>query len=240
MNNTNLLECDKNKSITLNVLRSEPALTPFAPKYEYIIGETIIKNIDTKKIAKFILSEEDEILKKYKVSTKSNETVDAYTGLGSNSITSRYEYFNLFNFSDKEPELLKLKYQIKKSYNDFLKELGLANWMLRPVYIQCWANVMRKGQQIKPHIHSVGPHCYLGGHFCVQAKDTNTYYMNPMNQINEPLAMKSPNIPGKLTLFQNSLPHYTDKYEGDSERITIAFDLTLEEAKSQKVSFIPL
>jgi len=240
MNNTNLLECDKDKSITLNVLRSEPALTPFAPKYEYIIGETIIKNIDTKKIAKFILSEEDEILKKYKVSTKSNETVDAYTGLGSNSITSRYEYFNLFNFSDKEPELLKLKYQIKKSYNDFLKELGLANWMLRPVYIQCWANVMRKGQQIKPHIHSVGPHCYLGGHFCVQAKDTSTYYMNPMNQINEPLAMKSPNIPGKLTLFQNSLPHYTDKYEGDSERITIAFDLTLEEAKSQKVSFIPL
>ena len=240
MNNMNLLECDKDKSITLNVLRSEPALTPFAPKYEYIIGETIIKNIDTKKIAKFILSEEDEILKKYKVSTKSNETVDAYTGLGSNSITSRYEYFNLFNFSDKEPELLKLKYQIKKSYNDFLKELGLANWMLRPVYIQCWANVMRKGQQIKPHIHSVGPHCYLGGHFCVQAKDTSTYYMNPMNQINEPLAMKSPNIPGKLTLFQNSLPHYTDKYEGDSERITIAFDLTLEEAKSQKVSFIPL
>jgi hypothetical protein len=240
MNNFNLLQCDKGKPITLNILKSPPPLTPFAPNYEYVIGETFLEDIDTKKIAKFILSKEKEIIKKYKISDKSKATVDAYTGLGSNSITSRYEYFNLFNFSDAEPELLKLKYKIKKTYNTFLTELKLANWMLKPVYIQCWANVLRKGQQIKPHIHSVDPNCYLGGHFCVQAKDTSTYYINPTNQINTPEALKSPNIPGKLTLFQNSVPHYTDKYEGDSERITIAFDLTLFEEKFKRVSFIPL
>ena len=54
MNKINLLQCEKNKPMTLNILRSDPPLTPFAPKYEYVIGETLIENIDTKKIAKFI------------------------------------------------------------------------------------------------------------------------------------------------------------------------------------------
>ena len=34
------------------------------------------------------------------------------------------------------------------------------------LYIQCWYNVMRKGEQIKAHLHNIGPNCYLGGHIC--------------------------------------------------------------------------
>ena len=33
------------------------------------------------------------------------------------------------------------------------------------------------------------------------------------------------NVPGKLTLFPNYIPHYTSIHQEDFPRITIAFDL---------------
>jgi hypothetical protein len=74
-------------------------------------------------------------------------------------------------------------------------------------------------------LHGVQPTSYLGGHFCVKVKDTSTYYINPVNQINEPETYRSKNEIGKLTLFQNCIPHYTDENKNDLKRITIAFDL---------------
>ena len=46
-----------------------------------------------------------------------------------------------------------------------------------------------------------------------------------MNQINDPETYKSKNEVGKITLFQNCIPHYTDIHQDEKERITIAFDL---------------
>ena len=86
---------------------------------------------------------------------------------------------------------------------------------------------MKKGEQIKPHIHGTEPNIYLGGHICVQCDNTSTHYINPVNQINEPEIYSSNNEVGKITLFQNCIPHYTDIHKGNKERITIAFDLAL-------------
>ena len=61
----------------------------------------------------------------------------------------------------------------------------------------------------------------------MDCKNTSTYYINPINQLNEPEVYKSKNEPGKLTLFQNFIPHYTDKHRGETKRVTIAFDLSL-------------
>ena len=76
------------------------------------------------------------------------------------------------------------------------------------------------------HLHGVHPNIYLGGHVCVQADDTSTFYINTPNQINEPSSYQSKNEVGKLTLFQNFIAHYTNKNNSKSERITIAFDLS--------------
>ena len=59
----------------------------------------------------------------------------------------------------------------------------------------------------------------------VKTNDTSTYYMTSPNHLNEPEIHESKNEPGQLTLFQNCIPHYTDKAKG--QRITIAFDLSL-------------
>ena len=103
-----------------------------------------------------------------------------------------------------------------------IKVNGLSNF-----YLKGWANVMRKGESIKAHLHSAQPTSYLSGHICVQCEKTATYYINPVNQLNEPYIEKISNEVGQIVLFPTCVPHYTDIHLGNEERITIAFDMIL-------------
>ena len=71
------------------------------------------------------------------------------------------------------------------------------------------------------------PDTYLSGNICVNCVDTSTYYINPVNVINDPQIYKSKNEIGKLTLFPSNIPHYTDPHKSSEDRLTIAFDLFL-------------
>ena len=42
--------------------KSLPRATPFAPEYHYVLGEDFIDGIDYDKIAKVILSKENEVI----------------------------------------------------------------------------------------------------------------------------------------------------------------------------------
>tara|TARA_R100001086_G_scaffold66259_1_gene30806 strand:+ start:3474 stop:4112 length:639 start_codon:yes stop_codon:yes gene_type:complete len=199
--------------------KSKPPQTPFAPQWHYHLGYELISNINFKKIAKIILKKEKHILKKFPPSAKSS--VDGYTGLGKKSITSRYEYINIFSWWP-EAEIKKLKPIVLNFHSRFLKKLkikGISDFDLKG-----WVNVMRKGERIKAHLHCVDHTAYLSGHICVQCEDTATYYINPVNQLNEPYTQKIPNKVGQIILFPTCVPHYTDTHLGDKERITIAFD----------------
>jgi len=193
--------------------KSKPKNNPFAPEWNNYIAETTLKNINTNKLAIFLRKKEKEVLK-LKISN------DGYTGL-KNHTTTRHGEYNVFHF--KNTEITKLKKEILKFHNEFLKELNIEP--VKSLYIKGWFNVMKENEFIKPHAHGWNPDTYLGGHFCVQCNNTSTYYINPINQLCEPETYKSKNVEGKLTLFQNFIPHYTDKHKGKKKRITIAFDL---------------
>ena len=195
----------------------------FAPEWNYYIIEDIIKDVNFKSFSKFLIKKEKELLKITKPVNK--ESLDGYTGLGVNSITSRYDSFNVFNFKNKK--ILKIKKAILKIHKKLLDHLNIE--IPKNLWIQCWFNVMRKGESIKPHIHGTDPDTYLGGHICVQVENTHTNYINPVNQINDPEIYYSKNEIGKITLFQNCIPHFTDIHNSDEERITIAFDLMVSE-----------
>jgi hypothetical protein len=194
----------------------------FAPEWSYYIYENIIDDIDFSSLSSFILSKEVFILNKYNVTDKNNN-VDGYTGLGKKSVTSRYSQYNFLNFSCEEIE--KIKKNIILNYKNFLNKLNLS--IPDELYVQCWVNIMRKGEKIMPHIHGLSPDTYLGGHICIQCQETKTYYVNPINQINDPLTHESVNQVGKITLFQNFIPHYTDVHNFEKPRITMAFDLLI-------------
>jgi len=188
---------------------------PFAPEWDNHLVESMITNINTSKLSSYLQKKEKEILK-LKASN------DGYTGL-TNHTTTRHKEYNIFNFKNKE--IQQLKKEIIKVHDKFLKKLNYK--LVKSLYVNGWLNIMKKNEFIKPHAHGWDADTYLGGHFCVQCNNTSTYYINPINQLCEPVVYKSKNNIGKLTLFQNFIPHYTDIHQGNNKRITIAFDLSI-------------
>ena len=195
--------------------KSNPKNNPFAPEWDNHLVESMIDNIDVSKLSLYLQKKEKEILK-LKVSN------DGYTGL-TNHTTTRHKEYNVFNFKNKE--IQQLKKEIIKVHNKFLKKLNYKP--VKSLYLKGWFNIMKKNEYIKPHAHGWDQDTYLGGHFCVQCNNTSTYYINPINQLSETATYKSKNVMGKLTLFQNFIPHYTDLHKGNKKRITIAFDLCI-------------
>ena len=191
--------------------------TPFAIDYTFYVFENIINDVDFSAVSKIIKSKEKKIIRS---SPKSSG--DSNTGLGDNSLTSRFGYFNVLKW--QEPDIQKIKDHIidnvSKFYNRILQEKPT------DLKIQCWANVMRKGQQIKPHVHDTSNNCLLGGHICVDVDNTSTHYINPFKYFSgdNQETYSSKNEVGKITLFSDNIPHYTDEVIS-KDRVTIAFDI---------------
>jgi len=188
----------------------------FNPVYNYYIYE-IDLDIDLEKLKNFILKIEPKIKEKYP------HSADGYTGLG-DSLTSRFQYYNLLQMQ----ETSFLKEVFRRQHDNFLNDLGYK--IEENYYSQCWANVMRKGEKIKSHVHGLDNYCYLGGHLCVYSNNTNTYYKSPYYKN----VFSTKNKNGKLTLFPNWLEHYTDEVNDDL-RITIAFDIINEESYKKDI-----
>jgi hypothetical protein len=193
--------------------------TFFAPEWNYFIFESFLENIDFENLTNFILSKKEYILKLPLSKTSGN--TDGYTNLGKDSTTARYSKYNVLAWNNDQ--IKKIKKQIIDFHNEILNIMKQP--LVKNLYAQCWVNIMSKGQQVSPHMHLATPDTYLGGHISIQCENTSTYYINPVNQLNEPEVYQSKNKNGKITLFQNCIPHYTDIHNSDTPRITIAFDI---------------
>jgi len=209
--------------ITVVSFKSPPRETPFAPEWFHQFAYDQIYNIDFEKISATILDKEKQILNKFPPVDK--VASDGYTGLGNNSLTSRYSYYNLFDWADEE--IQKLKTEVWDFHKRFLESLDVV--YDHPLVLKGWANVMRKGERIKSHIHMVTPQSYLTGHITVQAEGTSTYYINPVNQINDPEVREVKNISGRISLLPAYIPHYTDTHKAEKERISIGIDVIPKE-----------
>jgi len=213
--------------------RSRPPVSPYAPQWDFRVGTSLCENIDTNSLSKFLLSKEKDTKKLPTSVGADREKSDGYTGLGSKSTTAKFQSYNILTWS--HPEIKKLKSNIAKSVIDYDNECG--NKTPDVLWIQCWYNVLRFGQKIKPHHHSINPDCYLSGHFNVQVNNTSTVYMSPINQLNTPEVIDIKNKVGDMTLFPSYIFHYTTPHYSFKPRITIAFDLKLHKSYG---SFIPL
>tara|TARA_R110000822_G_C15113551_1_gene473223 strand:+ start:52 stop:702 length:651 start_codon:yes stop_codon:yes gene_type:complete len=189
---------------------NERILNPFNPTYSfYLYEDNIQSSLKLDFLKQFILNFEKDCLKKYQSDS------DAGTGLGLDSLTSRYKHYNLL----KIKETSYLKDIIRQSYDNFLNQLNLN--CDEKIYVQCWANVLRKGQKINAHRHDSNNYGYLGGHICVSTNNTSTNYVLPYYE--KPYPLKNKN--GVITLFPSWMEHYTDEVVNNEERITIAFDI---------------
>ena len=193
--------------------------TPFAAAWEYFFCEDVL-TVSLDDVKKEILDKEKSIIEEHEFED------DWGTKLGPNSLTARSNKYNLLRFESAGV----LRKYIKETHDKFVTELGAPTPPV--IYAQCWANVMRKGDQIAVHSHGKDPYGYLSGHICVQVTNTNTNYYNPYG--GDPWS--SENKAGKITLFPNWVKHGTDKVVDDQERITIAFDIYTEQGYNESIS----
>jgi ectoine hydroxylase-related dioxygenase (phytanoyl-CoA dioxygenase family) len=100
----------------------------------------------------------------------------------------------------------------------------------------CWFNIIRPGEEIKIHKHGSGPDVYLSGNLHLDDYDTETFYLSPYDEQN---GHALPNQKGGLTLFPSYVSHGATKYEGDSLRVSIAFDLRLPNTNSNAANIKP-
>ena len=210
--------------------RSKPPVSPYAPQWDFRVGTSLCEDIDTNSLSKFLLSKEKEVKKLPASVGRGDVESDGDTGLGLNCTTAKFQHYNILTWN--HPEIKKLRSNIAKNiilYND---ECGNDTPQL---WIQCWYNVLRFGQKIKPHHHSADINCYLSGHFNVQVNNTSTVYMSPINQLNNPEVINIKNIPGKLSLFPSYIFHYTTPHYSLKPRITIAFDVKLHPLNNNEI-----
>ena len=169
-------------------------------------------DIDCKYYANVILKKESSILKKHSATTiRGEENFDGQTGLGVNSLTSRASHYNLLDWKESK-DLIDC---IKESYITFCNDK-------EPIYVHCWANVMRVGDQIGEHRHGTYPYTfdYFSGHLGIMVDGTTSTYYRTNDGV-----MGEKNKEGQITFFASPYLHWTDQYNGDSTRITIAFDI---------------
>jgi Putative 2OG-Fe(II) oxygenase len=198
--------------------------TPTAPTYKCSIFGSYLYNINLDALSTLILEKEAEITS---LDLPENMISHGFTGLGPKALTSRFKAFNVLSWD--HPEVRKLKQEIRYIYNLSSEYFGFEEE--ERVFVQCWANVLRKGEKMNVHRHSDNTDgSFLSGHFTVQCKDTQTVYQNPFSDvINWPEYYSFNNYPGKINIFNSYIYHYTTEHNDDSERITIAFDLFYRE-----------
>ena len=158
---------------------------------------------------------------------------DGGTGLGPQSLTSKFLKFNIFNW--KEEPCIIFQNFVRDEYKKFisaLKENDSQFVKEKNTYVAGWANVLRNGQKINEHWHSCTTNSYLGAHFCVSTSNTSTVYVNPFNRDD---LIEFKNGPGKLLFFQNYMVHYTTEHKTDDERITLAMDIFTEKGYNDPV-----
>jgi len=225
------------------------ASSPFAAQWRFLIAEQLNTGVDCSLLKEFLLEKEDEVL-----SIRTDQLNDGGTGLGSDSTTARFLFYNVFSW--KHPQIDKLKREIYRLYYQYISycfpDNKLSSRDFNGISANCWLNVMRKGDRIKIHQHGYHPSGYLIGHFCVSCSNTATVYVNPYEHCDENELIEdvrgdmtqsrmiyhdgesdndgeklyaSANREGKLTLFPTYVPHFTTEHKEDTERITLAFDL---------------
>lgn len=202
--------------------KSEKPCNPLAPDWQFNFwNKTIFSPEQCNNIKLILLDKEVDIIKQ-------NPTVnnDGGTGLGPNSLTSKFSVFNIFTWNNDFA--VNLKHSIEEGVCELLKGKEFSS----KIYGQCWANIMRSGEQIHPHWHSSYKHSFLGGHVCIATQYTHTFYQNPYNKNDAKPFM---NFNGNLTIFENYLVHWTDVVQGNEPRITLAFDLLTEEAIQESI-----
>lgn len=210
----------------MNIIRfkSLHPKTEFSPEWDIPLYVSQWKEADKiNKIKNFLINKEEEVLS-LPIGT-SAAYGDGRTGLGLNSVTSKSGIYSLFDFRNELPEFDELLNFLRCSYVDFVLQNQSE---IRNLHIVCWYNIVRSGQEIQKHFHGANHNMYLSGNMHLDDYPTSTDYHIPYD---DNIIHKFENIIGGITMFPSYLPHKVGVYTGEELRVSVAFDLHIQEPK---------
>ena len=191
-------------------------LTAFAPHWQLPFWHTVWQDTSAiRELKQLILDQEPLLIKEF----QTRQHHHGGTGLGADSLTAQYRFYNLFHRYAHEPAVAALQATIAHSHRAMLAALALPP---TPCVIMGWANVLRQDQQIKAHNHGAKEFSYLSGNLCLGDYATDTVYANPWDpQVTYP----QPSQQGSLTLFPSALTHWVTECHHLEPRVTVAWDI---------------
>jgi hypothetical protein len=203
----------------LRRFRSPPPKSPFGPAWEVPLWIDTLSDPRVMAEIRSVVLDMEKLLKR---------DIDPHPVAGINDgLTNRWQGFNIFAWP--EPAMRAFQDFVRTAYLNYLQTLGIER---RRCYVQGWANVVRSGEKFAPHTHDQSPFAYLSGNFTVACEATSTIYYPPyfyQGSPNPKASLPITNEPGLLTLFPSALLHETSMHNADSERITLAFDIFLQD-----------
>lgn len=195
---------------------ADTPLTPFAPTDNYYITyKQVFSEEECKEWNDYLLEQEPLLLAEHITSSG-----DGLTGVGPNTITSRYGHFNVLSFDFHL--VAKLKAEIIKGVKTILELSNNRSWT-DTLYANSWFNVLRRGEGMDVHAHGYHKHSFYGFHLSINAKETATSYFHPIKF--EMSAFHIPNKIGELTLFPAYVSHGVSENRHEAHRVSIAGDI---------------
>jgi hypothetical protein len=211
-------------------MESISPLTEFSPTWNIPFGiKKFENNFCIDNIKSFLIEKEKQIISSIQYD------YDGTTKLNPNSVTGRFTHYNLLNFENECKEITNLFNFFQKSYLEYIE---LEELSPRNTEIVCWFNALRKGEKVHEHNHGAGNDVYLSGNFILEDHKTATHYKCPYDR---DINISIPNLKGILTIFPSFVYHYSDVYEDDGIRHSIAFDIRIpgiqESKERQAITF---
>ena len=149
------------------------------------IHDSFISESECKIISEFILSNENYV---------KSLGPDIYPATSKNSLTGRYSIYNYLHYFPGQILVPKLKLIIGECL------------------VQCWSNIFRLGEGIKPHLHG---HGFISGNLFLSGPSEGTVYGSKTLK----------NKKGSLVLFPSETIHSVHPNIVDEPRISMAFDI---------------
>ena len=175
-----------------------------------MLDKIVLLNKEECKIIKNFILENEEKIKSL--------GPDEYEGTENDSLTGRFKVYNFMYDLPGEIIIPKLK-------NIFRK-----NNIKGPISIQSWANIFRKNEGIEKHIHcdTLINNLICANLFICGNENIGTNFI--IN--NEDVKYK--NSIGEIVFFSSNIEHYVNKNTTNNIRVTMAFDIFLNEEKEDK------
>jgi len=194
----------------------------FNKEYNYLIKDSTYIKDNYSKIV--------DITKISIEKTKKHLNFQGFDSSQKNNITWGYNLYNTFSVNSCSKEYIEIYKFLRESLQEYFFCLDIT---LQQCWIQSWINSHKFNDTLESHNHNWMFHGYIS----IDSKNTSTVFTDSENQF----LYKIINKPGQIYIGPGNRYHYVKVNEPfENERLTLGFDVVIQDMYVPNLSFIPI